>query len=117
MLHDTDFCWKVQMKGVSLQFVPGALMHMRFRDNLKGIFRQAGGYAEYNVKIYKKYLSFGMPKLSRKQGVLSYMAFIVYAAKNIYRLRDKEGMAYWAWQLGWYMGRVKGSIKYKIFAL
>lgn len=117
MLHDTDFCWKVQMEGISLHFVPDAVLHMRLRDNMRGIFRQGSGYAEYNVKIYKKYLSFGMPRLSRKRGLISHMFFILSSLRNVHILRDRSEMARWAWQLGWHVGRVKGSIKYRIFAL
>ncbi|WP_347275223.1 glycosyltransferase [Candidatus Kuenenia sp.] len=117
LLHDTDFCWKAQLKGLELHFVPDAAMHVRLRDTIKGIYRQARGYGEYNVKIYKKYLPLGMPKLSWKQGVFSWKAFIMHFMKSIPRIRDKGDLAYWAWQFGWYIGRLKGSIKYRVFVL
>ena len=76
LLHDTDFCWKVQLKGIKLHFVPDAVIHIRFRDSIKGIYQQALGYGEYNVKIYRRYRSLGMPKLSCKQGILIWKSFI-----------------------------------------
>ncbi len=117
LLEDTDYCWRIQLENIELRFVPDALIHVRFKTSLKDIYRQASRWGEYNVKIYKRYLPLGMPRLSWKQGVFSYIDFIRYAAKNVKRLRDMEGKAYWAWQWGWHVGRVQGSIKYRIFAL
>lgn len=117
LLEDTDYCWRIQLKGVEFHFVPDAVMHVRLRKSLKGIYRQAYGYGEYNVKIYKRYLPLGMPKLSWKQGVLSWKAFIMNFIKSIPRIHDKGDVAYWAWHFGWYIGRLKGSIKYRVFAL
>lgn len=84
---------------------------------MKGIFRQALGYAEYNVKIYKKYLSHGMPKLSWKQGISSWKSLLYSFIKSFPEIRDKGDIAYWVWQFGWRLGRVKGSIKYRVFAI
>jgi len=117
LLHDTDFCWKVQLKGIKLHFVPDAVIHIRFRDSIKGIYQQALGYGEYNVKIYRRYRSLGMPKLSCKQGILIWKSFIKSFIRSIPGIRDKGNVAYWAWQVGYRMGRLKGSIKCRVFAL
>lgn len=117
LLEDTDYCWRIQRKGVEFHFVPEAVIHVRLRDTIKGIYRQAIGYGEYNVKIYKKYLSLGMPRLTGKQMFYSWKGFVMGFIKNIMRIHDKGDVAYWAWQFGWYLGRLKGSIKYRIFAL
>jgi len=116
-LHDTDFCWKIQNMGVKLEFVPDAVIHIRFRTNIKGIFRQALSYAEYNVKIYKKYMAIDMPQIDRKRGLIDLLKFIIRFVLNIPRIRNKEAVALWAWKLGWNIGRIKGSVKYKVFAI
>ena len=117
LLHDTDFCWKVQHKGIKLEFVPNAVMHIGFRRRIKGIFRQAFDYAEYNVKVYKKYVAIDMPEIKLKVGILSFLKFIRWFLRSIPSIRNKEAIAFWAWQLGWNSGRLKGSIKHKVFAL
>lgn len=116
-LSDTDYCWRIQLKGVELHFVPEAVIHVRFRHCLKGIYRQASRYGEYNVNIYKKYLPMGIPRLSWKDGVLSWKNLIISFLKRSRKIRDKGDLAYWTWQFGWHIGRLKGSIKYKTFAL
>jgi glycosyltransferase involved in cell wall biosynthesis len=117
LLHDTDFCWKAQKKGIKLIFVPEAVIHIKFRDTLSGIFTQAKNYAEYNVKIYKKYIAMDMPLINRKMALFSNITFFWQFLRSIHSIRNKESLAYWAWQFGWRLGRLKGSIKYRVFSL
>jgi GT2 family glycosyltransferase len=112
-LQDTDYCWRIQLAGTKLHFVPDALVHLRYRNTLGGIYRQARGYAEYNVLIYKKYRPLGMPQLSWKRGVKAWLRLL----RKLWRIRSRRSLAKWVWQFGWCMGRLQGSIKYRIFAL
>ena len=111
-LHDTDFCWRLQLSGTQLHFVPQAVSHIRYRDTLKGIFRQAIGYAEYNVLLYKKFRQHGMPRL-HYQTVLS--AWLIFF-KKLPSIRSKANLASWIWQLGWRYGRLKGCLKHRVIA-
>lgn len=111
-LDDTDYCWRVQLKGTKLNFVPDAVVHYRYRTKFKNIFRQAFEYSEENVKLYKKYLPMGMPTLSWKDGMLSWKDLI----KRLRRIRDKGDLANWIFRLGWRLGRVRGSLKHRIVA-
>lgn len=113
ILHDTDYCWRLQLAGTELHFVPDAVIHVRYRDTLGGIYRQARGYAEYNVLLYKRYRPLGMPELSWKTGVKAWVRLL----RRLSRIRSKESLARWVWQSGWSMGRLQGSIKHRVFAL
>jgi GT2 family glycosyltransferase len=112
-LEDTDFCWRLQLAGHSIQFVPDAVLHVRFRPTLKGIFRQARMYGRYNVLLYKEYRSRGMPQLSLRAGLQRWLT-VVKSTRNIF---SKSGLAAWLWRLGWSYGRLQGSIQYKVLAL
>jgi GT2 family glycosyltransferase len=112
-LDDTDFCFKVQLKGVPLQFVPDAVVHYRFRHTLAELFRQAQEYSEENVKIYKEYRHRGMPELTLKQALPLWKKLI----KTSVGIRDRGDLAFWLWQFGWRLGRVKGSVKHRILAI
>jgi cellulose synthase/poly-beta-1,6-N-acetylglucosamine synthase-like glycosyltransferase len=103
----------VQLTGVELQFVPDALVHIRFPDTLSSLYRQARGYAEYNTLLQKKYQSLGMPKLSWKDSLQRW----VYICKITRGIYTKRGRAALAWQLGAALGRLQGSIKHHIWAL
>jgi glycosyltransferase involved in cell wall biosynthesis len=113
LLEDTDYCWRIQLAETELHFVPDAVVHYRYRDTLGGIYRQARGYAEYNVLLYKKYRPLGMPQISRKSGVQAWVRLM----RSVARIRSKERLARWVWQFAWCMGRLQGSVKYRVFAL
>lgn len=112
-LHDTDYCWRIQLLGIKLYFVPDALVHIRFRNNIRDIYLQAHSYGKYNVMLYKKYQQFGMPKISWKQRMLKILGVI----KCLLLIRDTGDIANVVWFFGWYMGRLKGSINFRMFAL
>jgi len=114
-LHDTDLCWKLQLAGTRLVFVPEAVIHIRLRHTLKGIFRQAYSWGEYNVNVYKRYRAHGMPKLSCRGGVAAWIRIL--RLSRGYRRMDPQARAQFVWELAWRTGRVKGSLKHRVFAL
>lgn len=112
-LQDTDFCWRLQLSGVQLHFVPEAVIHIRFRPSLRAMYRQAKGYGSYNVFLYKRYQKHGMPRLSKKSGVKAW----VKLATRLPKIRTKPQLARWVWDFAWRVGRLESSIKNHIFAL
>lgn len=115
MLEDTDYCWRIQLRGVKLHFVPDALVHYRFRSSKDKMYRQARLWGEYNVFLYKKYRLHGMPPLSKKRGIRKGMSLLrrfPAALRN-----GGEQLNRWHWDFAWFKGRVLGSFKYRIFGL
>ncbi len=43
-LEDTDLCWRVQLAGVPLVWLPGAVVHVRLRGSLRKAARQGHDY-------------------------------------------------------------------------
>jgi hypothetical protein len=80
---------------------------------MTGIYRQACTWGEYDVLLYKKYRSLGIPKLSWKDGIYSWGHLI----GNLSRIRSKPGRRAWLWGFAWRFGRVQGCIKYRVLAL
>ena len=113
LLHDTDFCWRLQLAGIPIQFVPEAVVHIRYRSDFRSIYRQARGYAEYNVLLYQRYQSRGMPRLRWQQGATAWRKLLW---QGLF-LRSRSDKARWVWQLGWRVGRVRGSLKHRVMAL
>lgn len=112
-LQDTDFCWKVQNLGIPLVYVPEAVLHVRLRASLDGLFTQAMYQGEYNVKLYAKYRPLGMPKLPWRPGYYSWKRTI----RGLPRLWNPELRPQVLRGLGWRLGRLKGCIKYRTTAL
>lgn len=113
ILHDTDYCWRLQLAGTELHFVQDAVTHIRYRDSLSGTYRQARGYGEYNVLLYKRYRPMGMPRLPWHSGLKLWMK--LFRRLPQFRFEKKRGGM--MWELGWRLGRLRGCIKYRTFAL
>lgn len=114
-LHDTDFCFKLQLAGTRLEFVPEAVIHIRLRHDFKGIYRQGRCWGEDNVALYKRYRARGMPKLSRRAGLAAWVELL--RLSRGYRRMDPSMQAQFLWGLAWRWGRLRGSIKNRVFAL
>jgi glycosyltransferase involved in cell wall biosynthesis len=113
ILHDTDFCWRLQLAGITLHFVPEAVVHVRYRESLRDIYRQARNYAKYDVLLYKRYRYLGMPKLTFRTSVSAWGKFV----RKLPHIRNREDLGRSMWDFGWRMGRLQGSIKHHVLAL
>lgn len=114
-LHDTDYCFRLQLAGTKLHFVPEAVIHIRLRKKMTGICRQAYHYADYNVKLYKKYhLLTGESVLQPWRGYLHKWNRLLWQS---IRTRGKQQIARLMWDFGWQIGILTGSIKYRIHPL
>lgn len=112
-LEDTDYCWRIQLAGYGFTFAPDAVVSIRHKHGLGGIFRQGMSYGKHNVLIYKKYRPLGMPRLGWTPGLLRWGKLIL---KTPLMVLTREGRARWLWQLGWRLGRVEGCVRYRVVA-
>lgn len=112
-LQDTDYCWKVQLSGVDFHFVEDAVVHIRLRDTNTAILKQALMWGRFNVYIYKKYRSRGMPALHLRKGILAWIRLFMRLPK----IRTRSGIEAWLWQIAWRTGRVEGCLRYNVLAL
>lgn len=112
-LQDTDYCWRIQLAGIKLHFVPEALIHYRFRHTIGGLYNQARLWGEYNVFLYKKYRPLGMPQLAWQESVKSWLRLL----KHFPFVLSQEHRTGWLWGFAWRIGRLQGCIKYKVLAL
>lgn len=110
--YETDFCFKLQLAGVELHFAPDALTHVRLRDKVSNIFHQANHWAEYNVKLYKKYRTLTGTEIPQpwRRHFASWKGLIW----KIPKLRNKMDLTRFMWALGWQVGFLRGSIKYRV---
>ncbi len=54
-LQDVDFCWRVQLAGVPLRFLPEATLHVRLRSSLRAMWRQGRNYGAAQAEIERRY--------------------------------------------------------------
>ena len=111
-LVDTDYCWRLQLAGTKIHFVPEAVVHYRFRESLRETYSQAYLWGKYNVLLYKKYRPLGMPALTWRDGLLGWTALLRQLPRAVLRRR----YARWMRRLAWRAGRLNGSITYRVVA-
>jgi O-antigen/teichoic acid export membrane protein/glycosyltransferase involved in cell wall biosynthesis len=112
--EDNDYCFRLQLHGGDLGHVEGAVYHYRFRSSGLGIFRQAYWYAEQNAKLQRMYRGTGGPAPRRWSWPVKYWPVIVKALPGVVH---RSGRVRLAWILGWELGRIWGSVRYRVLAI
>lgn len=113
VLDDTDFCFKVQLAGVPLHYARDAVVHYRFRTDIRGIFRQARNYATDDAFLQLRY---GPPPRSLGYALRWPFSYWQALARLLPGARTRAGRAKLAWLVGWMTGRYRGSLRYRILA-
>ena len=112
-LHDTDFCLKAQLAGHTLFFVEDAVMHVRFRSDLRAVLRQALNWAEYNMLLSKRYRNHGEPAPERWRrqftGTWRALKMLRHYPRASFGQRFRM-----LWHWGWTLGKWKGVLKYRV---
>lgn len=112
-LQDVEYCWRVQLKGYQLKFVPEAVIHIRAQNTDYKIFGQELKWAEYDVYLYEKYKDYGMPEFTIKQNIRS-LYHVLLRIKNLFH---SEKRTLWLIRLSLQVGRLKGMIKYRFLKM
>lgn len=112
-LEDTDYCWRIQLQGTPLHLVPKATVHIRYRHEATGLFRQSFHFGIYNVALYKRYRQQGMPRLPLTAGLARWAKLLLTA----HRLLLPSTRTQWLGQLGWRHGRLWGCLRFRTLAL
>jgi glycosyltransferase involved in cell wall biosynthesis len=105
--EDTDYCLKIQLRGVPLIFAEDAVMHYRTRQGTGWTFRQARTWAAGNVGLYKRYR--GDRRVSKPWTTYLIQWTRVHrrlgAETRVERFFEVIG------RVGWQLGLLQGSLK------
>lgn len=114
--YDTDYCWRAQLAGFTLHFVPDALAHYRLRNTLKELFQQGNRWGNEYVRLHKRYgTPFGQFILVKR---LTEFCRYAIAAVKLYPMsllnirRGRGGFALWVWGAGYQIGEMQGLFHY-----
>ena len=95
--EDTDYCLRVQLAGTPLVFVSDAVMHVRFRDSIRGVFAQAWAWAESGAYVQRRYVP-QEPAASVTRTAYDLSRHLVW---KLVRVRSRSDAAQWIWLAGW----------------
>ena len=107
-LEDTDFCWRVQLAGHPLVFWPDAVVHVRLRSSVRGMWAQGRAYGSAAAVLDARYreaaaaaspVASATPLQAQPPALARRMAEAADYARRPGRL---------LWQAGWYVGRRSG---------
>jgi GT2 family glycosyltransferase len=112
--EDNDYCWRIQDLGVPLQLAPDAVVYYRHRQRLTEIFRQSRGYGRESAGLLKRYRRLGMRGPSQRAALVAWAMLLPRLPRA---LRSRERRAGWVSALGWRIGRLQGSLRWRVLAL
>ncbi len=112
--EDRDYCYRAQLAGTPLVLVPDAVVHYRHRQTALGMYRQARAYARSHVRLYRDYRHLGLGRPPPARAVVSWALTPV---KLLLALTARDRFASWMARLGWRVGRLEASIRYRVWAL
>ena len=110
-MEDIALSWEVQFAGTPLHYVPEAVYRVRNRDNLFDLFRRGLAGSSCAPLLYKRYRSAGMQKRTVPQMLRSWARLAV----DFSAARSKADLAPLVVRLGRELGRLRGSIRHRVF--
>ena len=114
--YDTDYCWKAQLAGFQLHFVPDALTHCRLRHTHGALYKQGFNWGKDSPLLCKRY---GNPfdnaavlkrLMHLSSNLLDGLRLFIMSVFNI--RRGRGGFAWWLWGMGFQLGEIQGFINY-----
>lgn len=113
--EDMDYCWRLQLAGAEIRFVPEAVTHYRMRSDLLGLWRQAYNYGLGNVLVYKKHRGLGLAPAPHpwRVGLRAWLGL----GKRLLLAWSKPRFALFVWHLGMRMGMLKASVQHRVVFL
>jgi GT2 family glycosyltransferase len=111
--EDVEFCWRAQLSGYSIAFAPRAVMHCRHRPSQFAGARQVLDYARAEVQLYKQYRAAGARRRRVSEVVRAYF-YLVTRLPFLVMSRRRRTM--WLVSAANNLGRIRGSLIYRVFA-
>lgn len=112
--EDNDYCYRIQLSGTPLHFVPAAVLHYRHRQRLGEIFRQFRRYGRAWVLVQKHYAPYGMQRRSQLRALAGWLLLV---PRLLLWQRTRGHRALCASRLGEKLGRLEESVRRRLLAL
>ncbi|MEZ0491245.1 glycosyltransferase family 2 protein [Kineococcus sp. TBRC 1896] len=107
---ETEFYWRLQLAGFSLLDVPGAVVHYRMRAELKASVKQMYIWGRQSPMLYRDFRPRGMT-FDARESLDRWVYFLRLVKRSGRGPRDRlEALR----QGGYRLGRLVGSVKYRV---
>ncbi len=112
--EDSDLLLRIQLSGGTIGLAPKALVAYRLRDTLSGIWRQSVTCGVGMVQLYTDYRPYGMPRWPW-YATLDMFLYILIRNPLLPTVITRVPTGKWLFVAGNFLGRMKGSIKYRCY--
>ena len=104
---DAELCWRAQLAGRSLAFVPDAVVHYRYRRSTWATMRQVFAWGEADPGLYRDFRAAGCPRRSWSRMAASVAKVVVTAPS----LLAPSSRGEWLRRTALLAGRAVGSAR------
>ena len=111
---DIEFGWRAQLAGFRIAFAPAAVIQRRFRGHPAAIARQHFRYGCAEPYLFRRFREHGMPGSDRHEA-LEYWRWL--ARNGLRDLRRADGRGNWLRLAGARLGRIYGSLRWRVVYL
>jgi glycosyltransferase involved in cell wall biosynthesis len=106
---DVELSMRAWRAGIGVRFVPGAVVHYRYRPEPRALWRQGRNYGRSRPLVVRRLRAEGLPSPGRFAGWRSW----AWLFAHVPDLRTEEGRAAWTWVAANRLGQVEGSVRYR----
>ncbi len=111
---DIELSWRVQLAAYELRPAPDALVNYRFRPTVWQAMRQAFDWGVAHARLYRDFRGAGLPRTRLRRAARLWARLAVGVPDLV---RDPARRGEWLRHLAERLGRVAGSIRYRVLFL
>lgn len=111
--QDIDFSLRCWLAGVEIVGLPNAVVHYRYRDTPRGLWRQGFSYGANRPRIARRLVAAGRPRPPRFGGWKTWAVLLL----RLPMLMTPEGRSTWVWMAGNRWGQLVGSLRERTLML
>jgi glycosyltransferase involved in cell wall biosynthesis len=113
--EDADLSFRLQLKGYTIHDAFNAVVYVRYRETVLGMWKQTVKFTEAHVYLYKKYAIHGYKRRGIKEAWPLYKWLIKYAMWLF--VGPPQERQKWIRTCAACWGRIQGSWKYRVLYL
>ncbi len=113
-VEDKELSYRVQVDGWIIGFAADAIVKYRHRAGLWKLFVQFHHYGRSDPVVYRDYRGDGHPRSRSVRALSRWLRLLVGAPLALF---DRRKRALWVYTLGYSLGRIEGSVRYRTLFL
>lgn len=112
--QDVELCWRAQISSFELGFAPSAIVHCRHRTRFWALAWQAFHIAREQPHLYRDFRAYGVPRSSLREFARAVGSLVIQAPTAAATWNHRRR---WALRASHQLGRLAGSLRYRVVYL